>query len=208
MAVFNINEMTDMQFDVLKEIGNIGAGNAVTSLAQMMGMRIDMGVPHVSLVPMESVARVIGSEETIVAGIILGLEGDVNGMMMMLLPEASAHKIVDTMLGGMTEDGGESGFGPMAMSVLGEIGNIIAGSYLSALSTLTGLTVTATVPGITIDMAGAMLSVPAIEYGKIGDKVLLIETALGEEDFLDGYIVMVPDVESYGKILASLGIEF
>ena len=203
MAVFNINEMTDMQFDVLKEIGNIGAGNAVTSLAQMMGMRIDMGVPHVSLVPMESVARVIGSEETIVAGIILGLEGDVNGMMMMLLPEASAHKIVDTMLGGMTEDGGESGFGPMAMSVLGEIG-----SYLSALSTLTGLTVTATVPGITIDMAGAMLSVPAIEYGKIGDKVLLIETALGEEDFLDGYIVMVPDVESYGKILASLGIEF
>lgn len=207
MAEFNLDEMTDMQFDVLKEIGNIGAGNAVTSLAQMMGMKIDMGVPNVSLVPIETVAGVIGSEETVVVGIILGLEGDVNGMIMMLLPEDSAHKIADRMLCGMTEETGENNFGPMGMSALSEIGNIIAGSYLSALSKLTGLTVAPTVPGVTVDMAGAILSVPAIEYGKIGDKVLLIETVLGEEDYLDGYIVMVPDVESYGKILASLGIQ-
>ena len=95
----------------------------------------------------------------------------------------------------------------MQFDVLKEIGNIIAGSYLSALSSLTGLKIVATVPAMTIDMAGAILSVPAIEYGKIGDKVLFIETQLGEDDFLNGYIVMVPEVDSYGKILTSLGIE-
>lgn len=207
MAEFNLEKMTDMEFDVLKEIGNIGAGNAVTSLAKMMDMRIDMGVPRVSLVPIEAVAHIVGSEDEVVVGIILGLEDDINGMIMMLLPEKLAHTIVDKMLCGLAEDSGDTGFGPMAMSVLSEIGNIIAGSYLSALSNLTGLTISPTVPGVAIDMAGAILSVPAIEYGNIGDKVLLIETVLGTEDLLDGYIVMVPDVESYGKILSSLGIQ-
>lgn len=55
-------------------------------------------------------------------------------------------------------------------------------------------------------MAGALLSLPAIEYGKIGDKVLLIETQFGEEVLGNGYFVMIPELESYEKILTSLGL--
>ena len=94
----------------------------------------------------------------------------------------------------------------MEMSALSEVGNIIAGSYLSALSALTGLTITASIPYTSIDMAGALLSLPAIEYGKIGDKVLLIETQFGEEVLGNGYFVMIPELESYEKILTSLGL--
>ena len=205
MGGLNLDKLTDMEFDVLKEIGNIGAGNATTALSQMMNIKIDMSVPNVALIPITEIAGMIGSEETIVVGILLGMDGDVNGMMMFLFTEKSAHTIVSTLLGMAPDMTAE--IGEMEFSALSEIGNIIAGAYLSALSSLTGLTVLPTVPALTIDMAGAILSVPAIEYGKIGDKVLFIETNLGEDDSLSGYIVMVPELESYGKILTSLGIQ-
>lgn len=205
MSEINLDALTDMQFDVLKEIGNIGAGNATTALSQMINMKIDMSVPKVALVPLSEISGIIGSEEMVIVGIMLGMEGDITGTMMFLLKVDSAHRIVNQLMG--VDSAADAEFNEMEYSALGEIGNIIAGSYLSALSSLTGLKIAATVPATTIDMAGAILSVPAIEYGKIGDKVLFIETQLGEDDFLNGYIVMVPEVESYGKILTSLGIE-
>lgn len=205
MPEINLDTLTDMQFDVLKEIGNIGAGNATTALSQMINMKIDMNVPKVALVPLSDISGIIGSEEMVIVGIMLGMEGDITGTMMFLLKVDSAHRIVNLLMG--TDSAPDADFSEMEYSALGEIGNIIAGSYLSALSSLTGLKIVATVPAMTIDMAGAILSVPAIEYGKIGDKVLFIETQLGEDDFLNGYIVMVPEVDSYGKILTSLGIE-
>ena len=205
MSEFDLNHMNDLQFDVLKEIGNIGAGNATTALSQMMNMKIDMGVPNVALVPLSEIAGIIGSEEMIIVGILLGMQDDIEGTIMFLLNEKSANTIVKQLMG--QEEKSLQEFGEMEMSALCEIGNIITGAYLSALSSLTNMTISATVPAATIDMAGAILSVPAIEYSKIGDKVLFIETQLGEDNFLDGYIVMVPEVESYAKILTSLGIE-
>lgn len=205
MGGINLDKLTDLEFDVLKEIGNIGAGNATTALSQMMNIKIDMSVPNVALVPITEIAGMIGSEETIVVGILLGMEGDVTGMMMFLFTEKSVHTIIGRLFGMEVDENTE--IGEMEFSALSEIGNIIAGAYLSALSSLTGLTVMPTVPALTIDMAGAILSVPAIEYGKIGDKVLFIETNLGEDDSLSGYIVMVPELKSYGKILTSLGIQ-
>ncbi|MDD6340158.1 MAG: chemotaxis protein CheC [Butyrivibrio sp.] len=205
MSEFDLNQMNDLQFDVLKEIGNIGAGNATTALSQMMNMKIDMGVPNVALVPLSEIAGIIGSEEMIIVGILLGMQDDIEGTIMFLLNEKSANTIVKQLMG--QEEKSLQEFGEMEMSALCEIGNIITGAYLSALSSLTNMTISATVPAATIDMAGAILSVPAIEYSKIGDKVLFIETQLGEDNFLDGYIVMVPEVESYAKILTSLGIE-
>ena len=205
MSEFDLNQMNDLQFDVLKEIGNIGAGNETTALSQMMNMKIDMGVPNVALVPLSEIAGIIGSEEMIIVGILLGMQDDIEGTIMFLLNEKSANTIVKQLMG--QEEKSLQEFGEMEMSALCEIGNIITGAYLSALSSLTNMTISATVPAATIDMAGAILSVPAIEYSKIGDKVLFIETQLGEDNFLDGYIVMVPEVESYAKILTSLGIE-
>ena len=204
MSKIKLDSLDDTHYDVLKEIGNIGAGNATTALACLINEKIDMSVPKVTLSPFNQIADVFGSEETILAGILLGLEGDVNGMMMFLLTEQSAHNLVNILMGNPPDK--LSDFTEMEMSALSEIGNIIAGSYLSALAGLTGLTITASIPYTAIDMAGALLSLPAIEYGKIGDKVLLIQTQFGENDFVNGYFVMVPELDSYDKILTSLGL--
>ena len=205
MAENTLDNLNDLQFDVLKEIGNIGAGNATSALAKMMNMKIDMNVPRVDLVPFTNLPDIFGSPEEVLAGILVQLDGDIKGMMMFLVKEKSAHNLVNSLMGGMIQSSGD-GFSDMELSALGEIGNIIIGAYLSAMSNLTSLKISSSVPYISIDMAGALLSVPAIEFGKLGDKVLLIETQFGELDFVNGYFLMVPELESYDAILSSLGM--
>ena len=100
----------------------------------------------------------------------------------------------------------EENFSEMEMSALKEIGNIITGSYLNALSSLTNLKIFPSIPDLCIDMAGAILSVPAIEFGIMGDKILLIETAFTDDSELNGYFILIPDLQSYDKILGALGM--
>ena len=171
----------------------------------MMNMKIDMNVPRVDLVPFTNLPDIFGSPEEVLAGILVQLDGDIKGMMMFLVKEKSAHNLVNSLMGGMIQSSGD-GFSDMELSALGEIGNIIIGAYLSAMSNLTSLKISSSVPYISIDMAGALLSVPAIEFGKLGDKVLLIETQFGELDFVNGYFLMVPELDSYDAILSSLGM--
>jgi len=204
MAKVNLENMDGVYFDVLKEIGNIGAGNATTALAQMLGTKVDMKVPKVALLEFSEVGEAMGGEEQIMIGIYQIVEGDVSGSIMFLLEERSARVLVSRLMGvGETETGA---FSEMEISALKEIGNIITGSYLSSLSMLTNLKIISSVPDISIDMAGAILSVPAIEFGTVGDKILLIQTAFSDDVKIDGYFILVPDLESYDKILSSLGV--
>ena len=97
-------------------------------------------------------------------------------------------------------------FDEMELSALKEIGNIIAGSYLSALSAMTGLVIVPSVPYIAVDMAASILSVPAIEFGQFGDNALLIQTEICADVAINGYFILMPEQDSYEKILTSLGI--
>ena len=208
MAKIDLNQLNDIQYDGLREIGNIGAGNATTALSQMLNQKMDMSVPKVALVPFNEISDVMGSEDQTVVGIMLGFEGDVEGMMMFLFDTKSAHHLVNTLMMRDKEDGVEEGaeFSDMDMSALNEIGNIVSGSYLTAISKLTNLKMISTVPEMTIDMIGALLSVPASEFGKYGDKLLLIQSQFGELDFVNGYFLMIPELNSYDKLLESLGV--
>ncbi len=209
MAKIDLEELNDMQFDVLKEIGNIGAGNATTALSTMLNIKVDMSVPNVALLPFSEIGSVVGSEEDTVVGILLGLEGDINGMMMFIFDTKSAHHLVNSLMMidiHTNEDADLTSLTEMDMSALNEIGNIVAGSYLSALSGLTGLKAVSSVPSLTVDMVGALLSVPATEFGKYGDKLLMIQSQFGELDFVTGYFLLIPELYSYDKILSSLGM--
>ncbi len=207
MAKIDLDNMQSVQFDVLKEIGNIGAGNATTALSKLLDTRIDMRVPKVNLAGFSEITGIIGDEEQVMVGILLSLEGDVNGMMMFLLDTKSAGRLVNSILKKENEpDKDIYDFDELELSALNEIGNIITGAYLSALSDLTKLTIVSSVPSLQVDMAGAILSIPAIEFSKIGDKVLLIETQFDEESNINGYFLLVPELESYDVILSSLGL--
>ena len=204
MSEMSFDEINEKYFDVLKEIGNIGAGNATTAIANMLNLRMDMSVPNVELMEVESIGTAIGSEEQIVVGIMLGVETDINGSLMYLMDIPSAHHLVNRLM--MRDPEYNEDFDEMDLSALKEIGNIISSAYLSALSGLTKLTITPTVPYISIDMAAAILSVPAIQFGIVGDKALLINTKIGDDMGINGYFILMPEGDSYEKILVSLGL--
>lgn len=206
MSHIDLNQINNMQYDVLREIGNIGAGNATTALSQMLNTKIDMKVPKVELLEFRELSDIVGGAENLVVGILFTLEGQIEGMMMFMLDMKASRHLVNQLMGGdMSNTSME--FNEIEVSALNEIGNIIAGAYLSSLSTLTNILITGSIPYMAIDMAGAILSVPAIEFGKIGDKALLIETEFGDEDVaVNGYFILIPTIDSYEAILSSLGL--
>lgn len=207
MSKIDLGNLNSLQYDVLKELGNIGAGNATTALSRLINAKIDMRVPKVNLLGFSELAKAMGREEEIMVGILLLLEGDVDGMMMFLLDVSSARALVNSLMGKSEEATSDDiNFDEMEFSALREIGNIITGSYLSALSDMTRLTIVSSVPSLQIDMAEAILSIPAIEFSKIGDKVLLIQTQFDDDSAISGYFVLVPELDSYDKILSSLGL--
>lgn len=200
--------MDDIQFDVLTEIGNIGAGNATTALSQLIDTKVDMNVPKVEMLTFTEFSELVGGAENLVAGILLSLEGDVDGMMMFVVESKAAHMLVNQLMGfGSPSDVNNKDFSDIEESALKEIGNIIAGAYLSSISSLTNMLITSSVPYLAVDMAGAIFSVPAIEFGKMGDKALLIESRFTDLDVdISGYFILIPTLESYNKMLKSLGL--
>ena len=199
-----LEEINSMYLDVLKEIGNIGAGNATTAIANMLGLRMDMSVPNVELLPVEQVGGSLGDEENIIVGIMLGVEGDIEGSMMFLMDQGSAHKIVNQLM--MRDLSYSEEFDEMDISAIREIGNIIAGAYLTALSGLTNLNIMPSVPYVAIDMAAAILSVPAIQFGMMGDNALMINTNISDDLGISGHFLLMPENDSYDKILRALGV--
>ena len=204
MSDISLQQINDMYVDVLRELGNIGAGNATTAIASMLSIRINMNVPKVALMEASKMGSSICPEDEIIVGVFLEVQGNIEGSMMFLLKMDSAYYLVNRLMGRDVNYQGD--FYEMDLSALKEIGNIIAGSYLSALSAMTNLVITPSIPYIAVDMAASILSVPAIEFGRYGEHALLIETEFGNEVMINGYFILMPERSSYEKILQALGV--
>ena len=204
MSVQSLDEMSSQYFDVLKEIGNIGAGNAMTALSQMLNCKVDMQVPQVKLLEFKDMATLMGGEEQLMVGVFLGVEGDITGSIMFIIELEAARHLLEKLMGMSLAEGDT--LDEMETSAMKEVSNIITGAYLNSLSSLTNLKIYPSVPYLAVDMAGAILSVPAIQFGTTGDKILLIQSQFSDDVTIDGYFVLMPDLESYDKILHSLGI--
>ena len=195
-----------MHLDVLREIGNIGTGNAATSLATMLQRPVNISVPTINVLDYERVSEELGGPETMIVGIMLTISGEVNGMMMFLLEKDFAHAIVNDLLGGCFK--GFHELDELSISALKEIGNIMAASYVNAIAQLTGLTIDISVPSMTVDMAGAILSVPAIYFADISDQVIFIQDEfVGDAENMTSHILLIPTAESLQRIMHNLGVE-
>ncbi|PKM61046.1 MAG: CheY-P-specific phosphatase CheC [Firmicutes bacterium HGW-Firmicutes-4] len=201
----NYDELNEMQIDMLREIGNIGAGNAATALATILDEKVDMSVPSVRITGFDEAVENLGGAETMTVAVLVNFSGDANGMIMFLLNVEDAKSIMDILVG---EDDGEEELSEMKISGIKEIGNILASSYVNAISALTGLTIEVSVPYVAIDMVGALMSVPIIEFGAIGDKLMFIEeNFLGETNDLKSNMIMFAEINTLKIIMQKLGLE-
>ena len=174
--------ITDLHLDVLKEVGNIGAAHAATSMSQLLDRKIEMYVPNVELVSFDGMFDLAGGAETVVAGIFLRFEGDLSGSMFFVLPLDSANHFIKRLIGDETFDFTSRTIPEIGISAMQELGNILSGSYLSALSDFTGLKIYPTVPSLSVDMVGAIVSFGLIEVSHHSDEVIVIDTQITEED--------------------------
>jgi len=209
MSETNENILTK-HLDVFKEIGNIGAGHAASALAGLLNRRITMSVPEASVVPFGDIADVLEGPETVVAGVLIDVSGDLNGYILLLLGMEDAMAMVSQALMEPERDTTDPDFAltDMEQDTLLEIGNILVGSFLSAISSFSGLGAIPAVPQISIDMLGAILSIAMIEYGKIGDSVLFLKTQFNDlAGDINGHFFLIPDYNSYKILLNALGLE-
>lgn len=206
MALHDYSDLNAIHLDVLREIGNIGTGNAATSLAAMLQKPVNISVPTINVLEYEKVTDMLGGPETMIVGIMLTISGEVNGMMMFLLEKDFAHAIVNDLLGGCFK--GFHELDELSISTLKEIGNIMAASYVNAIAQLTNLTIDISVPSMTVDMAGAILSVPAIYFADISDKVIFIQDEFnGASEDMTSHILLIPTTDSLQRIMRNLGVE-
>lgn len=200
------HSFAEFQMDVLKEVGNIGAGHAATALSTLIDKPVDMLVPNVRMVPFEEIAESVGGAEHVVIAIFLRVEGETPGNLFFILSMESSKKLLHNLLGIEVLD--EESFTEMELSALSEIGNILAGSYLSSLADFTKLNMAPTVPSLSIDMAGAILSYGLLQFGQMGDQALVIDTKfLDGNDEVEGHFFLIPDPESFEKIFSALGVQ-
>jgi len=201
-----ILKLSTIQLDALKEIGNVGAGNSATALSQLINRKIDMTVPQIAIMPLGDVPDVVGGPDAMVAGVFLRVYGPAPSSILFLLPRDSAFTLVDMLMG--RDQGYTTSLNSMDESALMEIGNILAGAYLNALSYFTKLTLLPSIPALAMDMAGAILSVILIQLGEMGDHALVIETEFTtENDGVKGHFFLIPDPGSLSTILAAIGVK-
>ncbi|MBS7368902.1 MAG: chemotaxis protein CheC [Oscillospiraceae bacterium] len=202
----NYDELSAVELDCLKEIGNIGSGSAASSLAQMLGKNIIMRVPDVRVMDYEHVIDEMGGPEKIITGLLVRLDGDIKGMIMFLLEESFAKLVLSSFLG--TEQSAPLvALDEIGISAIKEMGNIMAGSYLQAIAGLTGMFIDMTVPSMTIDMLGAIMSVPIIEFAEVGDRVLFIDEGFVVDGVdIKSNIILIPEMSSLNTLMKKLGV--
>lgn len=201
------SDLNENARDVLTEIGNIGTGNAVTSLSQMLSRQIDMERPVVRIMEFNEVPEMLGGSEEVRIGVLLEINGEINGMFMFLISEPFLKIMLEGLMGGEMGDVHE--LDPLSVSAVGEIGNIMCCSYINALTRLMDIKVHVSVPDICIDMIGAILSVPMIHFASMSDELLLIEDRyhFGDASVVS-HVLFLPEIDSLEYIFHALGEEY
>lgn len=202
-----IRNLGEFQLSVLREVGNIGAGHAATALSKLLQTEIQMNVPNVSVIPFDDIADQVGGAEKYVIGIFLRLEGDIPGSIFFLLGVGSAKTLVSGLVGEYASKEAEE-FSEMEISALQEVGNILAGSYLSSLADFTKKDMQPSPPAIAVDMAGAILSIGVIQLGPASDYALVVDTEFTQGAMnIEGHFFLLPDPGSVEILFQSLGVD-
>ena len=196
------SNLSALQLDALKEVSNIGAGNAATALSMMIGKKVDMTVPAVNVVRLDDIVEENG--ETEVAGTVVRVLGDIAGNILLVFENSTAENIIRKLVGNPQSPESE-----MGSSVLCEIANIISAAYMNSIAQLTNLAILPSVPATSYDMLGAILTTTFIESNQYDEYILDIETVFLDDDTeenIGGHFYYIPMPGSLEKILKSIGI--
>src|SRR5687767_9931715 len=201
----DIQSLTALELDALREIANIGAGHAATALSTMTGDTIMISVPMLNVAPLdEAVGRIAAPEEP-VAAVLMHMLGDLTGRTLLVFPQRVAIRLAELML--RRPSGSSKELGALEQSAIKEAGNILSGAYMNALSDFMGLMLLPSPPSLAIDMTSAILSTAFLQFGTDRDHVFYVESQFflqEQNEHLRGFFLLLPDLASLQAILRAV----
>ncbi|RAO98911.1 hypothetical protein PW5551_07485 [Petrotoga sp. 9PW.55.5.1] len=201
------DELNEEKLDTLKEIGNIGTGNAATSISNMLAKKIDITVPSVEILPVSKLWEEFKNPEEITAGSMVEIEGDLHGAILFLLGIEETKEFLELLM--LPRPSDLTQLDEMSSSAIGEIGNIICSSYISAISNFTGLNIHSMPPRVTVDMLTAIVSESSLMITGGEDFVILIRTDITIEEHsgnVKGFLIYISDEKNVEELLKTLGM--
>ena len=207
MGFNNLNELDEMHLDVLREIGNIGSGNAATSLSSMLNTTVEIEVPTISLISYDKVSQYLGGKDRKVIGLALGLEADIDGVMLHVVQPQFASRIVNAFYPKdiqTLEDVSE-----MDLSAVKETSNITTAAYVNSLATMTNTFINITPPIEYLDTVENVLKHASNRFDAIGHQVIYIDENLYIDDTeIKSSMILILQLDSLKKLFKSLGIPY
>lgn len=194
-----------IEMSAVREMANIGLGNATTALSEMTGKTFHMAVPDVESLEYEQLPALMGGGEAQTAGIYMPIEGDVPGHIAFLMPWRSAQALWRMLLGSQPQSQFE--ISEMDASAMLEVGNIINSSFLNAIADMTGFAMHATPSSLAIEMCSAILDAIMVEASEKDHYALAIRTIISDyEGSIEGFFVYVPSAWGLQILVSSLGL--
>lgn len=204
--MIDVRELGSLQLDGLREVANIGAGHAATALSQLTNRRIWVNVPLIRVVRLEDVAEMTGRADEVVAAVVMQVLGDLAGRTIQIFPPATASRLAGILLNQPDLDF-PADFGELERSALKEVGNILGGAYLNALSDFLGMLLLTSVPGLAIDLCAAVLTSSSAPIGERTECLICIDTLFRMDEVdetLGGHFLLLPDAASLQVILRAI----
>ena len=205
MIIKSYDELSSLELDTLKEIGSIGTGNAATSLSALIGKPVRIQQPEVRIMEYNEAIEWIGGPEPITAGVLVGMSGQLSGIMLSVQQLDFVNLVLESMMEKTIQD--YLALQELERSALTEVGNIMISTFINALSGLAGLDIELTVPAFTVDMQGAIMAVPMAEYGGQSNYIMTISGNFicnGKE--IPCRLLLSPDIRSLNFLLRKLGV--
>jgi chemotaxis protein CheC len=198
-----MNNLTDMEFDALKEVGNVGVGNAATALSKFLDKKIDIDLPDTRFVHFSRLAEEMGGAERIVTGVYLQLVGDLSGEAIFIFEQEGAFELVDLITG--NKIGNTKSMTTFNESAFKEMTNIFTGAYLASLSKMLDLTILQSIPHMGADMTQSIIDFILIRFSEHADDILMIKTGIDIQGHnINGSFMLVFDPTSLNKIISVL----
>lgn len=204
--MISYDNLNELQLDVMREIGNIGAGNACTALSVLLGTTIDMSVPRVQLLGYESTAEHLGGEDNMVIGLKIDINGDLDGMMIHVVEKRFAERIINTFYAKTIDS--ISNLDEMDSSVLNEMANITSGAYANSIASLTSLLVNIGTPNQIPGKVSEIMKLPLTAFVKPGEQVLVVDEEFTiDDEHITSNMIFALENDSLETLFSRLGVQ-
>ena len=201
------------QVDFLTEVMNIGAGNAATALTQVLQCQVDLVIPRVFVLKETKELSILTSPSLAVVCARMNMVGDVSGGLFFIVSEEQKESLIRLAEQAIKGTGQSwraritnSKADDLKLSVIAEIGNIVAGVYLTAVHDFCRLNIYHTVPTIATDMIQALLDESLVRLSRQVQHIIVVENEfMVEEKRIRTFLVMIPSVKSVNTLVNSIG---